>query len=115
MLVRNLLVVDDDAAYRRIVALQLRSIGWTCVTASTHAEPLEELVDNPDIDVVLLDYTMHGSGPQALVQEITKLGRQPCIVGHGSMNRRRDFAAVGVERFMLKPLSVEQFTGGWPG
>ncbi len=108
--VQKILVVEDDPAYRRIVALQLRSLGWTCLTASTHAEALEQLADGHEIDVVLLDYAMYGNGPETFVQEIKKLKRQPYVVGHSSMNRRRDFAALGIQRFVRKPLPVEQLT-----
>jgi CheY-like chemotaxis protein len=103
-------VVDDDRAYRRLVALQLRSVGWTCLTASTHAEAIEKLADHPEIDIVLLDYNVHGNGPQALVREINKLERRPYIVGHSSTNRRRDFAALGVRRFVSKPLPLGQYS-----
>jgi hypothetical protein len=53
---------------------------------------------------------MHGNGPETLVQEINKLKRRPHIVGHSSMNRRSDFAALGIRRFVLKPLPIRQYT-----
>ena len=106
---RKILVVEDDAAYRRIVALQLGVAGCPCQTASTHAEALRLLDEDREIEVILLDYTMNGSGPDRLVEQLTSLRPEVRIVGHSSMNRHRDFAALGIREFVLKPLHVERF------
>lgn len=105
----GILVVEDDAAYCHIVSLQLGAAGCTFLTASTHAEALRLLDEGHEIAVILLDYTMNGSGPVALVEHLNQLERQPRIIGHSSMNRRRDFAALGVREFVVKPLDVGRF------
>jgi DNA-binding NtrC family response regulator len=107
--VQKILVAEDDVAYRRIVALQLRAAGFVCLTASTHAEALQKFQDDCDIGVILLDYTMNGRAPDALVGQLNPLRRHPRIIGHSSMDRRRDFAALGVREFLLKPLDVGRF------
>ena len=103
MPVGKILIVEDDEAYRRIVALQLRHAGCTCLTASTLADAGRQLHEDDDIDVILLDYTMHGRGPDALLEEVSQLRRKPRIIGHSSMDRCREFAALGVREFLLNP------------
>lgn len=109
MAVGKVLVVDDDEAYRRIVALQLRAAGCTCLTASTQGDALRQLHEDDAIDVILLDYTMHGTGPDPLLEQLNQLRGKPRIIGHSSMNRCREFAALGVREFVLKPLHVGRF------
>ena len=70
---RKILVVEDDAAYRRIVALQLGLAGCPCQTASTYAEAVRLLDEDHEIEVILLDYTMNGSGPERLVEQMSLL------------------------------------------
>ena len=50
----DLLVVEDDAALQKALALTLRSRGYSVVTASTGAQALERL-GLSRLDVVILD------------------------------------------------------------
>ena len=112
LLLPKILVVEDDAAYRRIVYLQLRAVGCECLTASNHAEALRLLHEDPEIGVILLDYTtMNGSGPGVLVDQLAQLPQRPRIIGQSSMDRARDFAACGIREFLIKPLDVGRFIG----
>jgi CheY-like chemotaxis protein len=109
MPMRKILVVEDDANYRRIVTLQLQAAGHTCLTASTHSEAIRLLKEHPGIEVILLDYAMYGSSPDALVEQINQLQRQLRLIGHSSLNRAREFSALGIHEFLQKPLDLCRF------
>jgi CheY-like chemotaxis protein len=102
------LVVDDDADYRKIVALRLGSIGCRCQLAGTHAEALRLLSRHPDIEVAVLDYHMRGADIARLVEQVRAIRPEVMLVGHSSMERVKHFAALGVDRFLLKPWTPEQ-------
>lgn len=104
----RVLVVDDDADYRRIVALRMENVGCRCHVAGTHAEALRFLSRYPDIEVAVLDYHMRGENVAMLVRRIRELRPDVILVGHSSMERREHFAALGVDRFLLKPWTPEQ-------
>ena len=104
----SVLVVDDDDAYRRIAALRLSAGGVACRVAGTHEEALCLLRKHGDIDVVVVDYHMRGDDPAKLVHCIRAERPDVAIVGHSSMERRGHFAALGVDRFLLKPWTPEQ-------
>ena len=100
-----MLIVDDDEAYRRIVALRMESIGCRCHLSGTHAEALRLLSRHPEIEVAVLDYHMRGADVASLVVRIRSERPDVTLVGHSSMERREKFAALGVDRFLLKPWS----------
>jgi CheY-like chemotaxis protein len=99
------LIVDDDEAYRRIVALRMGSVGCRYHAAGTHDEALRLLSGHPEIDVAVLDYHMQGADVASLVARIRSQRPDVTLVGHSSMERREKFAALGVDRFLLKPWS----------
>jgi CheY-like chemotaxis protein len=99
----GLLVVDDDEAYRRIVALRMESGGCRCHVAGTHDEALRLLSRHLDIEAAVLDYHMRGADVASLVARIRSQRPNVTLVGHSSMERRDHFAALGVHRFLLKP------------
>ena len=99
----SVLVVDDDMDYRNIVALRMESVGCRCQLAGTHAEALRLLARHPEIDVAVLDYHMRGENVAMLVRQIQELRPEVMLIGHSSMERREHFAALGVDRFLLKP------------
>ncbi len=97
------LVVDDNEPYRRIVALRLKGAGCACHLAETHEAALRLLREHPEIKVAVIDYHMKGADVAALVEGIRAARPDVTLVGHSSMCRRDAFAALGVERFLLKP------------
>ena len=101
----SVLVVDDDADYRRIVSLRMESVGCQCHLAGTHAEALRLLTRHPEIEVAVLDYHMRGEDIASLVARIRRQRPDVTLIGHSSMERRGHFAALGVDRFLLKPWS----------
>lgn len=104
----RMLVVDDDADYRRIVALRMESVGCRCRLAGTHAEALRLLSRHPEVEVAVLDFHMRREDIALLVKRIRDLRPDVTLVGHSSMERREKFAALGVDRFLLKPWTPDQ-------
>jgi len=104
----RVLVVDDDSDYRRIVGLRMESVGCKCHMSGTHEEALRLLSRHPEIEVAVLDYHMRGTDIALLVRRIRDLRPDVILVGHSSMERREKFAALGVDRFLLKPWSPSE-------
>jgi CheY-like chemotaxis protein len=102
------LVVDDNADYRRIVGLRMERAGFACHFSGTHAEALRLVARHPEIEVAVVDYHMREATVASLVRRIREIRPDVTIVGHSSMERREHFAALGVDRFLLKPWTPEQ-------
>ena len=103
------LIVDDDAAYRQLIALQLESMDITCVTAATHDEALQRLRENGDVSVIVLDYWMQGDDPAVLVEQLRRIRPDATIIGHSNSDQRQAFRDMGVAIFAIKPLTMDQF------
>ncbi|MEM9783409.1 MAG: ATP-binding protein [Pseudomonadota bacterium] len=73
---RSILVVEDDAAVRRLVAARLRGAGYAVAVAENGDAALELLRDEParDVDLLLSDIVMPGrlQGPD-LAREVTRI------------------------------------------
>lgn len=68
---RRVLVVDDSAGIRRMLALQLRHAGFDVVEACTGEEALNRFRDEP-VQVVVTDVNMPGRGGLHLLAELRR-------------------------------------------
>jgi CheY-like chemotaxis protein len=69
---KRILCVDDDPPTLEIRRLLLDAAGYLPLTASSGAEALHVLRENPGVDLVLLDYAMPGMNGDELAGEIRK-------------------------------------------
>ncbi|MCK6485163.1 MAG: response regulator [Phycisphaerae bacterium] len=107
------LVVDEQAISRRMVINALQSIGCSCHSAESAAAAVKFVQNDRDIRVVILDVDMPGSrvdsfslvGP--LVTRLRQLRPSLVFVGNSTIDRREDFAAHGVTRFLQEPWDID--------
>ena len=57
---RRILVVEDEASIRELVALNLKMTGWEVLEAPSAERALELIQKNPPCDVALLDIMLPG-------------------------------------------------------
>jgi signal transduction histidine kinase/CheY-like chemotaxis protein/HPt (histidine-containing phosphotransfer) domain-containing protein len=105
------LVVDDNATSRQILGEILESLRFTHFEAASGEEGLRllERAEN-DIRVVLLDWKMPGMNGVECARRIRSMGlaRPPAVIivtAYGREEVRREAELVGVEGFLLKPVS----------
>ena len=94
----RLLVVDDEAFVRNLLARWLRDEGYECATANCATAAREYLAQHP-VDLVTLDITMPGCSGLDLLDEIRRAypdttahhvdGRGRRGQGHSGRHRRR--------------------------
>jgi sigma-B regulation protein RsbU (phosphoserine phosphatase) len=111
---RGVLVVDDEADFRRVLCDFLRDHDYQVLEASDGASALE-IYNDPDreieIDLVITDFRMPRMGGEALIRELRRfqdylpiLG----ITGHQELSDQIKVLAVGGFYFLEKPLPA------WP-
>lgn len=108
----QILIVDDDPAVRKLVKALLASMGVRSVREATHgAAGLDAVRDNAP-DVIILDWEM----PQMEGPEFMRTLRSPetfpfpavpviMLTAHGEYSRVKEAIAVGVNEYLLKPVS----------
>ncbi|MGE4220867.1 MAG: PAS domain S-box protein [Alphaproteobacteria bacterium] len=93
----TVLLVEDDAMVRALVATQLRRLGYAVVEAASGPEALDRLAECGDIALMLTDVMMPGgmSGPQLAVAVRERRPSLPVLFASG-YGEQGEFARVGL-------------------
>lgn len=102
----RVLIVDDHELIRLTSAALLSAAGATCYTARTHAEALRYLLEDPGIEVAILDYEMPDGDVGKLIREALELRPELILIGNSGADNRDNFRDRGVERYVPKPWQV---------
>lgn len=104
----RILVVDDDAQFRRTMRIVLSALGHEIAEAPAGSDALDSVaVRAPDL--ILLDWCMPGMGGFETCKAIRRRCRAPVVVV--SSDKRLTQAEVGVagaRDFLPKPFSVTE-------
>lgn len=106
----TILVADDEASLRLVLADALEDRGYAVVTAETGLAALQIAAERP-IDLAILDIRMPGlDGLQALQRLQHNSPELPVIVitAHGTMQTAIEAMKVGAYDYITKPFDLEQ-------
>lgn len=108
----KVLVVDDEAYMRKVVRTMLISIGIRTIYEAADGPAGLELIRSVAPDVVILDWEMPGLDGAGFVRmvrspETFAYPNIPIIMltGHGERSRVVEAMEIGVNEFLLKPVS----------
>ena len=108
----EILIVDDDALSRKILAQVLTSSGYNCQVCGNGAEALEIIHARPP-SLLLLDFDMPGAnGAEVLKQlrsdEHQSVAQVPAIMltAHGSEESEVSCLQAGADDFVTKPVNA---------
>src|SRR6266496_827859 len=108
----EILVVDDDAMSRRVLAQLLSAAGYNCRVSNDGSEALETIHAHPP-SLLLLDFDMPGlNGAEVLKQlrsdEHQSIAQVPTIMltAHGSEDSEVSFLQAGADDFVTKPVNA---------
>jgi CheY-like chemotaxis protein len=108
----KVLVVDDEHHMRKVVRALLMSIGVRTVYEAPDGVAGLETIRSRAPDVVILDWEMPGLDGPGFVRMVRSPGTFPLpdipiimLTGHGERSRVVEAMEVGVNEFLLKPVS----------
>jgi sigma-B regulation protein RsbU (phosphoserine phosphatase) len=108
----EILVVDDDAMSRRVLAQLLSAAGYNCRVSNDGSEALETIHAHPP-SLLLLDFDMPGlNGAEVLRRlrsdEDTAVAQIPAIMltAHGSEQSEVSCLQAGADDFVTKPVNA---------
>jgi len=104
---RRILYVDDEQMMRHAVARLLHGAGAVCVGTDTHDQAVVLLAVEPLLDLAILDFQMPDGDVGHLVGRLRTQRPALTLVGTSATDRRSEFAARGVDRFLLKPWTFD--------
>lgn len=104
-----ILVVDDHPINRRLLADQLGSLGYLCLTANDGVDALNVLSKN-HIDIVLSDVNMPNMDGYRLTQRIRQLGLTLPVVGvtaNALAEEKQRCLESGMDSCLSKPVTLD--------
>ena len=106
----TILLVDDDAAFRQIMASELKRLGYTIVAAATGEEAIQR-TPQVEPDVVLLDLQLPGMNGLEVLKTIhasTPAAEVIMLTGHGSIDTAIESIRVGAFDYVVKPCPLDE-------
>ena len=110
--ITKVLVVDDEHYMRKVVRTMLTSIGVRTVYEAADGPAGLEIIRTIAPDVVVLDWEMPGLDGAAFVRMVRSPRTFPypdvpiiMLTGHGERSRVVEAIQIGVNEFLLKPVS----------
>ncbi|MFZ5624469.1 MAG: sigma-54-dependent transcriptional regulator [Gemmatimonadota bacterium] len=106
----RILIVDDEANIRRMLAALLRAEGYHALEAATGMAALEAAGQSPEPDAVLLDLMMPGlNGLETLARLKDRLPDVPVVMmsGQAQIPDAVQATRLGAFQFLEKPLSPD--------
>jgi two-component system chemotaxis response regulator CheY len=112
--VATVLVVDDDHYMRKVVRTLLMTIGVRSIYEAANGIDGLDTIRKVKPDVVILDWEMPGLDGTGFMRAMRSPDTFPypnvpviMLTGHGARSRVVDAVKVGVNEFLLKPVSVK--------
>lgn len=99
----RVLAIDDDRLIRQLLRSMLEAAGAGGYVAETRAEALRLLETDRGIRYVVVDYEMPNVDLPELIKAMRAIRPDLEVVGSSAFERRAEFAAMGIHRFIFKP------------
>jgi CheY-like chemotaxis protein len=109
------LVADDEASVREMIALVLRTHGFRVRLCADGVEAMAAIDDGSRIDAALLDLRMPRASGSQVLEHIRRHDRHALlpVVAMSAYNddqQAREVIAAGADAFLAKPFTVDELT-----
>lgn len=109
---KTIMIVDDSASLRQVVAIALRGAGYDVVEAQNGQDALSKL-DGKKINLIISDVNMPVMDGISMVKEVKKLPAYkftPIIMltTEGADDKKKEGQAAGAKAWIVKPFQPEQ-------
>ena len=108
---KRILVVEDEASIREMVALNLKLAGWDVVEAPSAERALEQLHAGAPCDAALLDIMLPGMDGLSLCETIRRDDPDIGIIIVSAKGQEQDKIrglSIGADDYITKPFSVSE-------
>ena len=106
----SVLVVDDERNMLTVMEFALKDVGYRVLTAERAEEALE-MIQDPDLEVILSDLKMPGMGGHEFIRRARQLRPDvPIIVvtAYGSIRSAIECVQAGASNYLTKPFEPEE-------
>ncbi len=106
----SLLLVDDDTAFRQVMASELSRLGYEVDAVGTGEEAIQRIAAT-EPEVVLLDLRLPGMGgleTLKAIQAATPATEVIMLTGHGSIDTAIESIRIGAFDYVVKPCPLDE-------
>lgn len=107
----KVLIVEDEASIREMIALNLHLAGMEALEAESAEQALTLLEQQPDCDVAILDVMLPGMNGFSLCETIRRTDQKIGIIILSAKGQEQDKIrglSIGADDYMTKPFSVSE-------
>jgi len=111
----SLLLVDDDATFRSVLAKAMEKRGFTVMTAESVEQALPLAQANPP-EYAVIDLKMHGASGLMLVRALHELDAATRIVmltGYASIATAVEAIKLGATQYLSKPANADEIVAAF--
>ena len=108
---KRVLVVEDEASIREMVALNLKMAGWEVVEAPSAERALELMHHGEECDAALLDIMLPGMDGLSLCETIRRENNEIGVIIVSAKGQESDkirALSIGADDYITKPFSVSE-------
>jgi two-component system, OmpR family, KDP operon response regulator KdpE len=104
-----ILVVDDEGAMRKLLAINLAARGYTVLEAADGSEALQQLTEHT-IDLLLLDISLPGPNGLQVLEAVRRDQHVPVLMLSARSRERDKVSALdmGADDYLTKPFGVDE-------
>jgi two-component system, OmpR family, KDP operon response regulator KdpE len=104
-----ILVVDDEGAMRKLLALNLAARGYTVLEAADGSEALQRLAEHT-VDLLLLDISLPGPNGLQVLEAVRRDQHVPVLMLSARSQERDKVNALdmGADDYLTKPFGVDE-------
>jgi len=110
----RVLVVDDEPLIRWSISETLGAAGYQVTEAQDAASALKALADDPDLDLVLLDFRLPDSndlGLLAMIRQIAPAAAVIMMTAFGTPDVTAGALKLGASKVLNKPFNMHDLEG----
>ncbi len=105
----TILIVDDESIVLDVQRRIVERAGYTCVTAGSGTEAVEELRNHPEVELIVLDAILPDRSGATLFHELKAIRPDMPIIGCSGMRDEGPAQAIveaGADDFLAKPFTA---------
>ena len=107
----KVLIVEDDSISKLLITIAIKNFANEILSASTGLEAIEACLNNPDIDLVMMDINMPEMDGYEATSEIREFNKDLVIIAQtaNALSNDRDNAiAAGCTDYISKPVNLDK-------
>jgi len=105
----KVLIVEDDAISKLLITIAVKPYSKEIIKVSTGFEAIDACLNNPDIDLVMMDINMPEMGGYEATKQIREFNKDLVIIAqtaNGMQSDRDEAIAAGCTDYISKPINI---------